>query len=56
MISPLSIKSIFLPNPEVNDHNIFFEYSFDIQETDKKLLNKYVIYKFNQYAAIKIED
>lgn len=55
MTDPSSIISIFLHDLKVNNYNILFKSSFDIQETDKDLLNKYIIYKFNQYTAMNIE-
>lgn len=60
MAGPSSISSTPLPDllyiPEVNNQKILFYPRFDIQTADYDLLNKYVIYKFNQYIAINIED
>ena len=54
--SPSSTRSVFSHNLKVHDFNALFELSFNIQKADYNLLNKYVIYKVNQYQAINIED
>ncbi len=56
MAGPSSIKSIFSYDSEVYNFKILFRSSLNIQETNYNLLNKYVIYKINQYQAINIED
>ena len=50
------ILSILLHNLEINNLTIFFGPNFDVQIADFDLLNKYVIYKFNQYTVGNIED
>ncbi|MCJ1344272.1 hypothetical protein MMC31_002475 [Peltigera leucophlebia] len=56
MASPSSIRSAFSHDPEVHDFKILFGPSFNVQEADYDLLNKYVVYKVNQYRAMNIED
>lgn len=56
MASLLSIKTIFLHDLEVHNFKIFFKLNFKIQETNYNLLNKYILYKVNQYQVINIED
>lgn len=51
-----SIRSALLHNLEVYNFKILFGPSLNIQEVDYDLLNKYVVYKVNQYQAINIED
>lgn len=43
-------------SPEVYNFKILFRFSFNVQEADYNLLNKYVIYKVIQYQAMNIED
>lgn len=45
-----------LHDPEINNLKILFECKFNFQKADNNLLNKYAIYKFNQYAEINIKD
>lgn len=52
----LSILSIPLHNLEVDNLNILFGPSFNICIADYDLFNKYIIYKFNQYAIVNIKD
>ena len=56
MSHPPSILSPLLHNLEVNDSNILFVWNFDIQTADFDSLNKYVIYKFDQYTIRNIKD
>lgn len=51
-----SIKSTFFYNLEVHDYRILIRHSFNIKESDYDILNKYVIYKANEYQAINIKD
>lgn len=41
---------------EVQDLKILFGLRFNVQKADNDLLNKYVVYKVNQYRAMNIED
>lgn len=50
------IRSIFSYNLEVYNFKILFRPSFNFQEADYNLLNKYIIYKVNQYQAINIKN
>ena len=54
MVGLSNNQSAFLHNPEVHNFKILFRTSFNIQEADYNLLNKYVIYKINQYQIINI--
>ena len=56
MAGPSSIRSAFSHDPEVHDFKILFGPSFNVQEANYNLLNKYVVYKVNQYRAMNIED
>ena len=56
MAGPSSTRSAFSHDPEVHDFNALFEPSFNVREADYNLLNKYVVYKVNQYRAMNIED
>lgn len=56
MVDLLSIRSIFLHDSKVYNFKIFFGPNFDIQEAYYNLLNKYVIYKFNQYKVMNIKN
>ena len=47
MASPSSIRKAFLHDPEVYDFKILFRLSFNIEEANYDLLNKYVVYKVN---------
>ena len=51
-----STRSAFLHDSNVHDFKTIFEPSFNIQEVDYNLLNKYVVYKVNQYRVINIGD
>lgn len=56
MAGPSSISSALLHNQEVANLKILFAQGFDIRTADHDLLNKLVIYKFNQYRACNAED
>ncbi len=60
MTGPLSIPSTFshaLPHiHEAANLRILFAQGFDVQTADHDLLNKLVIYRFNQYRALNAED
>ena len=56
MAGPSSISSALSNDAKVINPKILFGHSFDIQKADNDLLNKYVIYKFNQYAEMNVED
>ena len=56
MPGPSSISSALLHKPEAVDLKIFFANSMDIQTADHDILNKYIIHRFNQYAAANTED
>lgn len=51
-----SIKNAFLHNLKVCNFQFFFRPSFNVQKTDYNLLNKYIIYKVNQYQAMNIKN
>ncbi len=51
-----SIRSALLYDPEVHNFKILFGPSYNIQEANYNLLNKYIVYKVNQYQAIDIKD
>ena len=56
MAGPSKIRSVLSHDPEVHNFKIFFGPSFNIQKANYNLLNKYVVYKVNQYWVINIED
>ena len=60
MAGPSSISSALSnarsQDQEAADLKILFGPSFNIQIADLDLLNKYVIYKFNQYATVNTKD
>lgn len=43
-------------NLEIQNFKIFFGLNFNVQEVDYDLLNKYVVYKINQYQVMSIEN
>lgn len=55
MVIVLSIWNAFLYDFKVN-LKIYFDNSIDIETIDYNILNKYMIHKFNQYAATNAED
>lgn len=56
MLGLLNIRSALLYDPKVYDFKILFGLSFNSQEVHYNLLNKYVIYKINQYQIINIKN
>ncbi len=56
MAGPSRIKSALSYDPEVHDFKVLFGPSFNVQEADYDLLNKYVVYKANEYRVMNIED
>lgn len=56
MVGSSNIKSLFLYGPKVHDFTTLFEHNFNVQEADDNLLNKYAIYKVNEYQVMNIED
>ena len=56
MPGPSSISSAFSHDPEVVNLKILFANGMDIKTADYDILNKYVIHKFNQYAAANAKN
>ena len=56
MAGLLSISSALSHDPETAYLKILFAQGFNIQTADHDLLNKFVIHRFNQYAALDAED
>lgn len=55
MPSPSSILNAPLHDPKA-DLKILFNNSIEIERTDYDILSKYIIWKFNQYAAVNTKD
>lgn len=50
------ILNILLHNANTANLKFFFIQRFNIKIIDYNLINKFVLYKFNQYATLNTED
>lgn len=58
MTGALSISSIFIKshNSKITNLKTLFAQGFNIKTVDYNLINKFVIYRLNQYPALNAKD
>lgn len=56
MLGSLKILSTFLYNHNAANLKKFFVQQFNFQIIDYNIINKYIIYKINQYTTANIKD
>lgn len=56
MLGLSNIFSVFLYDTKTANLKILFAQRFKVQRNNHHLLNKFIIYKFNQYIALNVEN